>query len=242
MARFADGSPARAVAVLCVLLGGGGSGCAASARTSDAAPPANADGAARRDRVAPARVRCFWESPDSDQRDAASDPIADVERLAQVTDMPYVCSDLCAGGAGCGDATFWRVVRRGKRALHALQTRLDDRTPTKATIPNFGKKYTVADVAFLAMKEIVPELSGYDLMRIEVSEECGDCAWWRFVNGPKANRTNLKAAVEKWLTVHEQSLVWTKGSRIVGMDCLDRCDHPAGGHFELRSSRQTPSP
>lgn len=91
---------------------------------------------------------CFWSS--FERNGESAERLA--QRLASIDDAPYICSDLCAGGPGCGDVEFWRVVRRGTESLVAL---LDDGAATAVSIPNYDGRYAVGDVALLALAEVV---------------------------------------------------------------------------------------
>ncbi len=177
---------------------------------------------------------CFWEATDPKQMtDTLEDRVA---KLAAVSDMPYICDDFCEGGDGCGDASFWTVVRDGLDALPLLVDRLDDASPTTAALPNFGGEYAVGDVALDAISEIVRGIPTFDLVNVKFddSEEgCGGCAWWNFVRASPANRQRVEKAVGKWLSEAKPRLQWQRSDEFGTLDCVRACVHPAGGHYAL---------
>jgi hypothetical protein len=182
--------------------------------------------------------KCFWEA-DAERRKAET-PADRVRRLREVADMPYICSDLCVGGDGCGDAAFWAVVRDGLDALPLLVELLDDASPTRAVVPNFGGSYAVGDVALEAIEEIVHHIPTFELVGVTFDSECGGCAWWRFVRASPANRARVKKAVAAWLRNAKPKLVRSSSNGFENLDCVDYCTHPAGGHYELPSAAVRP--
>lgn len=176
--------------------------------------------------------RCFWDVPRS--RDDA-EVVASVDRLSAVTDLPYICSDLCRGGPGCGDALFWKVVRDGKLAIPYLVDQLDDATSTGVSVPNFGGKYAVGDVALTAL-EIIVDVPHEALVGVTQSADCGECAWWKFVRASRENRELLERSVRRFLSEHEERLAWGRPAHIPWLDCVENCEHPAGGSFSVAPS------
>lgn len=74
-----------------------------------------------------------------------------INRLEEVKEIPYICE----GGKKCGDDLFWNVLRLKEKAIAILIEKLNDTTITKAGVPLFGGKHTVADISYVALEEII---------------------------------------------------------------------------------------
>ena len=115
---------------------------------------------------------CFWTAD-------ASDPDVDVtvlvDRLSTVEDIPYICDDFCAGGPGCGDRLYWRIVVRGNESIPPLLAHLDDSSLTNAAVPNFGGRYAVGDVSLLLLQESVDGIPVLNLAGVVPRPDCGQC-------------------------------------------------------------------
>jgi hypothetical protein len=176
---------------------------------------------------------CFWDDgqPDASGRDVR----ADVRRLWTVTDMPYICGDLCRGGSGCGEEAFWRVVRDGRAAIPFLVDSLDDATPVQAHVPNIGGLYTKGVVALDALQSIVRDIPVLDIVAMPRTAACPACTFWNFVRHDPAKRRLLKRKVGEWIEHH--NLVWrpspgrADGRDLGVVDCVHNCPHPAGGIY-----------
>ena len=90
-----------------------------------------------------------------------------VDSLRFVTDMPYICD----GGEGCGDRLFWTVVKQQKSVVPLLIDRLNDTTETAVYVPNFGGLYTVADVAYYALEEIIHGIPTFKLLGVKFDQK-----------------------------------------------------------------------
>lgn len=152
------------------------------------------------------------------------------DSLRFVTDVPYICRDSVYTNytVGCGDRIFWKVVKLGKDVVPYLINQLDDTTQTLAEVPNFGGYYTVADVAYVAMQEIIAGIPTFDLMEIEFdSLGCGYCAYWNHLRADISNRKHFQREVRKW----EKTLGgrWIDSDSVLTCDCAFR--HPNSGHY-----------
>jgi len=152
------------------------------------------------------------------------------DSLQFVSDIPYICRDTVLENytPGCGDRIFWKVVKLGKDVVPYLIDQLDDTTQTLAEVPNFGGYYTVADVAYVAMQEIIADIPTFELMGIEFdSLGCGYCAYWNHLRSGISNRKHFQREVRKW----EKTL----GGRWIDSDSVLTCEcafpHPNGGHY-----------
>jgi len=181
---------------------------------------------------ATAPARCFWDDGTRPRSASAAEAEAHVKLLADVKDMPGQCTALCRGAPQCGDAAFWRVVRDGQAAIPFLIASLDDATPTSAKVPIIGGIYTKADVAKTALTEIVADFRAMELVGIK-NPECPACTWWDFVRASPANRKLVKRRVAQWFDRHGAHLVWKDEDFLTSGDCVNDCEHPAGGHYHI---------
>jgi len=161
-----------------------------------------------------------------------------VDSLRFVETMPYICrlgpGSSVFQSAKCGSPLFWKVVILKDDAIDLLIARLDDRTSTVATVPNFGSSYTVADIAYTALQEIIRGIPTYELLGIPFDTDgCGDCAYWQHLRKRK-NRRQFKAAVQQWYDANRNNLVWIKEGSFTTCDC--GAAHPNGGHYEVKGS------
>lgn len=153
-----------------------------------------------------------------------------VDSLKYVTDMPYICETT--NDAGCGDILFWTVVKGKQTIIPSLLDKLTDTTTTKATVPNFGGQWTVADIAYSALKEIVRDIPTFDLLGITFDTNgCGYCSYWTHLRKDIKNRMKFQAAVKKWYNNNKANLVWVNSNEFSTCDCSG--PHPNGGHFAL---------
>lgn len=146
-----------------------------------------------------------------------------------VKDLPYICEDAVYGRRlGCGDSLFWRIVGQKKAIVPYLIDRLDDTTQTEVFVPNFGGYYTVADIAYTAMQEIIDRIPTFELLGIPFDQEgCGYCAYWDYLRADIRHRRHFQREVRKW----EARLGgrWIADSRVLTGDC--GFPHPNGGHY-----------
>lgn len=136
------------------------------------------------------------------------------EKILNISDMPYICHDFEIGSFGCGDESFWSVVKLKNNAILALIELLDDTTQTKVNFPNYGGQMTVADIALTALAEIIYSLPNpnefFDIKAIDES-------WWisnlNWLQRSPDNRKSYKTKIEEWYKSNESNLLWTKGAQ-----------------------------
>lgn len=157
-----------------------------------------------------------------------------VDSLKFVTDMPYIChtplhSEL---SVGCGDRIFWQTVMQKQDAIPFLIDKLSDTTATEVSVPNFGGQYTVADIAYTALEEIIKDIPTFELLGVKFDEKgCGYCSYWYHLRKLK-NRKKFQKNVRDWYEKNKLNLVWVISKQILTCDCS--AAHPNGGHFELK--------
>lgn len=152
------------------------------------------------------------------------------DSLKFVADVPYICEDSVFSNykPGCGDRIFWRVVQQKKSVIPFLMDKLDDTTQTIVSVPNFGGYYTVADIAYTAMQEIIADIPTFELLGVEFDKEgCGYCAYWNYLREDISHRKHFQREVRKW----EKRLGgrWIESKDVLTCDCA--FPHPNGGHY-----------
>ena len=158
-----------------------------------------------------------------------------LDSLKFVTDMPYICRDTIPteSTVGCGDEIFWRLVNEKLDMVPLLLDLLIDTTRSDASVPNIGGQYTVADIAYLALQEIVHGIPTFDLLGVEFDTNgCGYCSYYQHLRRNIDNRRLFQARVRDWYERNRSSLVWVTSNEFSICDCAP--PHPNGGYFELR--------
>ena len=158
--------------------------------------------------------------------------IKQVDSLKFVKEMPYIC-DV----GNCGDNLYWEAVRLGKSGIELLIDKLDDTTSTTANVVLFGGNFTVADIAFNALSEIIHDIPTFELLGVPFDNDgCGYCSYWQHLNKDFSNRQKFKEAVNKWYHKNKENLVWVKSNDFATCDC--RGQHPNGGHYKLKTDKK----
>jgi len=154
-----------------------------------------------------------------------------IDSLQFITDMPYIC-ETGQHGFGCGDSIFWRTVQYKQAIIPLLIGKLTDTTITQATVPNLGGQWTVADIAYTALQEIIKDFPTFELLGVPFDTNgCGYCAYWQHLRKDRRNRFLFQSAVDHWYHAYKTHLVWVTSNEFLTCDCHGQ--HPNGGHFEL---------
>lgn len=163
-----------------------------------------------------------------EMRNELEEVISQVDSLKYVTEMPYICRyELC------GDNLFWDVVQMRQGVVELLIDRLDDTTLTKANVVLFGVDYKVADIAYVALKEIIQDIPTFELLGVEFDKNgCGYCSYWNHLNEDHENRRKFKNAVKDWYFKNKENLIWIADNKYTSCDC--QAKHPNGGHYEIK--------
>lgn len=157
--------------------------------------------------------------------------IKQVDSLKFVKEMPCICEI-----ENCGDKLYWEVVKLGISGFELLIDKLDDTTSTTANVVLFGGNYTIADIAFSALSEIIHDIPTFELLGVPFDNEgCGYCSYWQHLNKDFENRKNFKEAVRIWYHRNKDNLVWIKSNEFSTCDCKGK--HPNGGHYLLKPKR-----
>lgn len=168
-----------------------------------------------------------------------------IDSLRFVREMPYACEvlldvntpynrDTMIYNIGCGDKYFWQVVKGKQEVIPLLLDKLDDTTRTEASVPYFGGQYTVADIAYTTLQEIIKDIPTFDLLKIKFDTNgCGYCSYWNYLRKDVKNRLKFKVAVVDWYDKNKPNLFWLKSNQFLTFD-TSGFNHPNGGHFELK--------
>ena len=155
--------------------------------------------------------------------------IKQVDSLKFVKEMPYICETGI-----CGDKLYWEAVSIGRINIELLIDKLDDTTSTTANVVLFGGNYTVADIAYSVLSEIIHDIPTFDILGVPFDKDgCGYCSYWQHLNKDFANRQKFKEAVKNWFHKNKDNLVWVESNNFATCDCNG--NHPNGGHYELKT-------
>ena len=160
-----------------------------------------------------------------------------IDSLKYVDDMPYICRGNVESknelSMGCGDKRFWSTVKQKEKAIPFLLEKLNDTTMTEANVPNFGYNYSVADIAYVALEEIIHGIPTFELLGVKFDQEgCGYCSYWQHLDKNYKNKANFKIAVQNWYNSNKDKLVWVENNDFTSCDCSGT--HPNNGHYELK--------
>ena len=134
------------------------------------------------------------------------------DSLRYVTQIPYM--------ENCTDPVLWKIISKGKAIVPDLINKMTDtRKLGEAYVPFFAAEYTVADVAFVAMQEIIADIPIFELLGVPLSEECGYCSYWYYVESKK-NRKKFQKAVRKWYEENQNNLIWVESNNSLTGDCF----------------------
>ena len=146
-----------------------------------------------------------------------------VDSLQYVTKVPYIHN--------CDDPIFWKIVGEGKNIVPFLIDKMTDTTTLKEIyVPNFGGEYTVADVAYIAIQEIIAGIPTLKLLGVSFDKVCGYCSYWNHVRYSVENRVKFQSAVRHWYEQNKNKLVWVDYFGILAGECPS----PIKGHYEVK--------
>ena len=134
-----------------------------------------------------------------------------VDSLKFIKEMPYICRDTVPTDLSvfCVDKIFWRTVKQKKDIIPFLIDKLADTTQTEANVQNFGGQYSVADIAYTALGEIIKDIPTFELLGVKFDENgCGYCSYWNHLRLDIQNRIKFQSLVRSWYYKNESNLVW----------------------------------
>jgi len=164
-----------------------------------------------------------------------------IDSLKYVYDMPYICHHIHnlneleekqKQQIGCGDLLFWKMFQKKESIIPELIDKLTDTTSTTVFVPNIGGYYTVADIAYNAILEIIKGIPTFELLEIKPKENtCIACLYWSHLRDDISNRKKIQKNLRKWYSENKTKLVWVKSPMVLTGECS--FPHPNGGHYEL---------
>jgi len=135
----------------------------------------------------------------------------------------------------CSNPVLYEIISKGKPIIPYLINKMTDTEVLEERhVPFLPFEYTVADLAYVAIREMIADIPTYELLGVPFNEECGWCSYWYHL-GNKKNRKKFQKAVRKWYKENKDNLVWVESSNWVTGDCLR--PHPAGGHYVLQKKQ-----
>lgn len=166
-----------------------------------------------------------------------------VDSLKFVTEIPYICHyrfsdeingpDINPFALGCGDKLLWKVVMLKEKAISCLIEELDNMEETPASFPLQGGQCKVADVAYIALQEIIHGIPTAELLNVNPDNyDCGYC-YYHYNLNKKNQRKKFKKAVAEWYNHNKDKLVWVNKEGFSTCDCSG--PHPNGGYYIIES-------
>ena len=152
-----------------------------------------------------------------------------IDDLKNVESMPYICRGEIVD-EGCGDTLFWKVVKMKLDVVPALIEKLDDTSSTNMFVPNLSYHWTVADIAYSAINEIIEGIPTNHLLGNNTnSSECPACFYWKHFNLEFKHRQDFKLAVSEWFENNRELLQWKSSESTLTCDCTFK--HPNHGYY-----------
>lgn len=141
-----------------------------------------------------------------------------------------------------GDTAYWKIIVGKLGVVPNLIELLDDSTPTSAGIIYFGGNYTVGDIAFTAISEIIRGIPIQDFLKnwCEYDSTKAGGNYWDFVRESNSNRDKLKCWFAAWYKNNKDNLVWVKDDNMYRKEIKRNPEyflHPAGGYYIIGKSR-----
>jgi len=153
--------------------------------------------------------------------------------LKRINDVPY----LPESHGNCPDSIYWNIVKEGLDVIPALIDHITSTDSTQITIPNWGGYYTIGDIAFAIICDIIHELPLQDFYTKGIinTENETYITYHSFVCSSQKNRQILKRQLKKWYRMHRPELIWVMDDSewIPPKNCeyvLKR--NPAGGYYK----------
>ena len=155
-----------------------------------------------------------------------------VDSLKYTADVPFLDPNHYLKNYGCGDSLFWKIVKQKKEIVPLLLNKLTDTTKTNITVPIIGRKYTVADIAYAAIREIIAGMPTFDqLLSLDLDCDGGRSHYWELTKY-FVHRESFQNELENWYNKNEIDFIWVSTNEFLTCDCDGK--HPSGGHYELK--------
>ena len=157
---------------------------------------------------------------------------AEIKHVQDVPYMPELQGD-------CPDSVYWCFVRKGLDMVPSLIDCINSTDSTQIMIPNWGGHYTVGDIAFAIICDIIHDLPIQDFFLNGVVDERdnGPITYHSFLSSSEGNRRILQRQLRRWYRKNRHCLIWiTDDSEWrTADDCWWTTNkHPAGGYFKAK--------
>lgn len=138
-----------------------------------------------------------------------------------------------------GDSIYWAIVKGGLDNVPFLIELLDNSQMTDIHAPYFGRDYTIGDLAFIIITDIIFDINIYVLLEnagCKLNKSIGFGNYWEYLEGNDANRIRFKNSVNEWYTINRDNLIWFKTDMHAYSDLneLTPFKNPAGGYYILK--------
>ena len=153
-----------------------------------------------------------------------------VENLKEINEMPYIPEFS-------GDSVYWIAVKEKLLVVPYLIEKLDDTTATNASVPNFGGNYTVADISYQVLSDIIhgmPTKQFVDTTNLKTLSLGGYWYYWEYVRSSYDNRKQFKQRIKSWFLENKRNLLWIEDTTIYRDDFGKEMKNPAGGYYKVK--------
>jgi len=156
----------------------------------------------------------------------------EIKNLSKIKVMPYV-PELS------GDVFFWDAVKCKIDIVPYLTEIIDSEKKIKANVNYYGRNFTLGDVAYHIIIEIIRDIPTLDFLKEwkGFNENNGYGNYWSYVRESKENRNALKIKFKQWYKENKGNLVWVEDNKLYlkeDKEGAKRYPHPAGGYYKLK--------
>ena len=134
-----------------------------------------------------------------------------------------------------GDSIYWEIVKCGINNVPNLIDMMNDTTETMASVPNFGGQYTIGDIAYCCLEDIV-RIRGNKLIP-DSAKNGGQNTYWAYLRNGYNNRLAFQKEVRLWFQKNKRNLKWKEDKleyRTGDNWKFPSKTHPAGGYYVIR--------
>jgi hypothetical protein len=151
--------------------------------------------------------------------------------IKHIRDVPYI-PEL---QEDCPDSIYWALVKEGLNIIPTLIKCIDITDSTQIIIPNWGGHYTVGDIAFSIICDIIHGLPLQDFFKKGIIDTI-PTTYHSFICSSKRNKQILQNQLRRWYKENHRQLVWVTDHSTwrIADDCwLNTNEHPAGGYYTI---------
>lgn len=151
-------------------------------------------------------------------------------KLLEIEEVPF---------SNMGDSIYWNIVKGGLNNMPSLIELLNNSKDTNIPVRYFGRNFTIADLAYFIITDIIQGIPTYDLLEkagCKIDKEKGFGNYWDFLCGSNDNRRKFRVSVKEWFSDNKDSLTWIKTDMHAYADLSEDepFDNPAGGYYILK--------